>query len=64
MLSLCLQHVHGGPIIAVQVENEFGSYSSEVEHLLYLKKVSMFFFNLKKIMKMIFSCKKSKNMKL
>lgn len=34
-----LQHVNGGPIIAVQIENEFGSYSSEVEHLLYLKKL-------------------------
>lgn len=33
------QHVNGGPIIAVQIENEFGSYSSEVEHLLYLKKL-------------------------
>lgn len=33
------QHVHGGPIIAVQIENEFGSYSSEVAHLLYLKKL-------------------------
>ncbi|XP_048741109.2 beta-galactosidase-1-like protein 2 [Ostrea edulis] len=28
-----LQHTSGGPIIAVQVENEYGSYSNEVEHL-------------------------------
>ena len=52
-MSLCLQHTHGGPIIAVQVENEFGSYSSEVEHLLYLKKVIMllFFQSTKKMIK-------------
>lgn len=33
-----LQHHKGGPIIAVQVENEFGSYSNDTEHLLFLKK--------------------------
>ncbi|PVD26138.1 hypothetical protein C0Q70_13806 [Pomacea canaliculata] len=32
-----LQFTQGGPIIAVQVENEFGAYSNEVEHLDFLK---------------------------
>ncbi|KAJ8302339.1 hypothetical protein KUTeg_021326 [Tegillarca granosa] len=34
-----LQHLNGGPIIAVQVENEFGSYSNEVQHLLFIKQM-------------------------
>ncbi|WAR06544.1 GLBL2-like protein [Mya arenaria] len=34
-----LQYSNGGPIIAVQIENEFGSYSSEVEHLLFVKQL-------------------------
>lgn len=34
-----LQHLNGGPIIAVQVENEFGSYSNEVQHLLFIKQL-------------------------
>ena len=29
----------GGPIIAFQVENEFGSYSNEAEHLKFIKEV-------------------------
>ncbi|XP_071173386.1 beta-galactosidase-1-like protein 2 [Mytilus edulis] len=33
------QRSKGGPIIAVQVENEFGHYSDEIEHLLFIKKV-------------------------
>lgn len=33
-----LQHHKGGPIIAVQVENEFGSYSNDTGHLSFLKK--------------------------
>lgn len=32
-----LQFTLGGPIIAVQVENEFGSYSNEVDHLMFIK---------------------------
>ncbi|KAK7476642.1 hypothetical protein BaRGS_00032117 [Batillaria attramentaria] len=32
-----LQFTRGGPIIAVQVENEFGAYSGEVDHLAFLK---------------------------
>lgn len=32
-----LQFTRGGPIIAVQVENEFGAYSDEVNHLVFLK---------------------------
>ncbi|XP_064617516.1 beta-galactosidase-1-like protein 2 [Liolophura sinensis] len=31
-----LQYSRGGPIIMVQVENEFGSYSDEVEHLQFI----------------------------
>ncbi|XP_076457381.1 beta-galactosidase-1-like protein 2 isoform X2 [Babylonia areolata] len=34
-----LQFTKGGPIIAVQVENEFGSYSQEVDHLLFIKGI-------------------------
>lgn len=34
-----LQHSTGGPIIAVQVENEFGTYSNEVQHLEYLREL-------------------------
>lgn len=34
-----LQYSKGGPIIAVQIENEFGSYSSEVAHLMFLKQL-------------------------
>ncbi|XP_060084026.1 beta-galactosidase-1-like protein 2 [Ylistrum balloti] len=34
-----LQFSRGGPIIAVQVENEFGSYSNEVSHLAFLKQL-------------------------
>nr|XP_022302707.1 beta-galactosidase-1-like protein 2 [Crassostrea virginica] len=33
-----LQRTNGGPIIAVQVENEFGSYSKEVDHLHAIKE--------------------------
>ncbi|XP_052252882.1 beta-galactosidase-1-like protein 2 isoform X2 [Dreissena polymorpha] len=45
-----LQYSKGGPIIAVQIENEFGSYSSDVGHLKFIKQelvkngiVEMFF---------------------
>ncbi|KAJ8316266.1 hypothetical protein KUTeg_006280 [Tegillarca granosa] len=34
-----LQFIYGGPIIAVQIENEFGSYSSGTEHLSYVQAV-------------------------
>ncbi|OWF49561.1 beta-galactosidase-1-like protein 2 [Mizuhopecten yessoensis] len=34
-----LQFSRGGPIIAIQVENEFGSYSDEVTHLAFLKQL-------------------------
>lgn len=34
-----LQHSIGGPIIAVQVENEFGTFSNEVQHLEYLREL-------------------------
>ncbi|CAG2221809.1 unnamed protein product [Mytilus edulis] len=38
------QRSKGGPIIAVQVENEFGHYSDEIDHLLFIKKVSLFYY--------------------
>lgn len=33
------QHSNGGPIIAFQIENEFGSYSSDTKHLEFLKNL-------------------------
>ncbi|XP_049634307.1 beta-galactosidase-1-like protein 2 [Suncus etruscus] len=33
-----LQYKHGGPIIAVQVENEYGSYSRDPAYMPYIKK--------------------------
>ncbi|CAK6440362.1 unnamed protein product [Pipistrellus nathusii] len=33
-----LQYKHGGPIIAVQVENEYGSYNKDPAYLPYVKK--------------------------
>uniref|UniRef100_A0A8C0K3W2 Beta-galactosidase-1-like protein 2 n=1 Tax=Canis lupus dingo TaxID=286419 RepID=A0A8C0K3W2_CANLU len=35
-----LQYAKGGPIIAVQVENEYGSYHQDKRYLKYIKKVS------------------------
>ena len=32
-----LQSMHGGPVTAVQVENEYGSYGSDAEYLAYLR---------------------------
>ncbi|MGG1555396.1 glycoside hydrolase family 35 protein [Paenibacillus ferrarius] len=32
-----LQSTHGGPIIAMQIENEYGSYGTDTEYLTYLK---------------------------
>jgi len=32
-----LQRSNGGPIIAVQVENEFGSFSDEPDHMIYMR---------------------------
>lgn len=34
-----LQITHGGPIIMVQVENEYGSYGNDKEYLIELKKI-------------------------
>lgn len=34
-----LQYSQGGPLIAVQIENEFGSYSIEVAHLMFIKQL-------------------------
>ena len=33
-----LQKVNGGPIIAVQVENEYGSYGKDIDYMMYIKK--------------------------
>ncbi|XP_054443465.1 beta-galactosidase-1-like protein 2 [Pteronotus mesoamericanus] len=33
-----LQYKHGGPIIAVQVENEYGSYNKDPDYMPYIKK--------------------------
>nr|XP_023500943.1 beta-galactosidase-1-like protein 2 isoform X10 [Equus caballus] len=33
-----LQYKHGGPIIAVQVENEYGSYNKDPTYMPYIKK--------------------------
>ena len=35
-----LQYQHGGPIIAFQIENEYGSYGKNVHYLHFLKHVS------------------------
>lgn len=35
------QYKHGGPIIAVQVENEYGSYYKDPAYMPYIKKVSI-----------------------
>ena len=37
--SLFSQYKHGGPIIAVQVENEYGSYNKDPAYMPYIKKV-------------------------
>ena len=37
------QHTNGGPIIAVQIENEFGSYSDEIAHLIFIKEVILIY---------------------
>lgn len=33
-----LQSTHGGPVIAMQVENEYGSYGNDKQYLAFLKK--------------------------
>lgn len=33
------QYKNGGPIIAVQVENEYGSYNKDPAYMPYIKKV-------------------------
>lgn len=32
-----LDHVHGGPVIAIQLENEYGSYAGDKEYLAHLR---------------------------
>jgi hypothetical protein len=32
-----LQRINGGPIIAVQVENEYGSYADDIDYMMYIK---------------------------
>lgn len=37
------QFEDGGPIIAVQVENEYGSYAKDEKYMPFIKDVSLFF---------------------
>lgn len=39
IISFFPQYKHGGPIIAVQVENEYGSYNRDPAYMPYIKKV-------------------------
>lgn len=34
----------GGPIIAVQVENEYGSYAKDDKYMAFIKNVCFFYF--------------------
>ncbi|UDQ99205.1 beta-galactosidase family protein [Lentisphaerota bacterium WC36G] len=36
-----LQHDNGGPIIALQIENEYGSFGNDKEYLRYLKNLAL-----------------------
>lgn len=39
-LDLLVSQYHkGGPIIAVQVENEYGSFAKDKDYMLYVRKV-------------------------
>ncbi|XP_060978353.1 beta-galactosidase-1-like protein 2 [Dama dama] len=38
LMVVPLQYKHGGPIIAVQVENEYGSYNKDPAYMPYIKK--------------------------
>lgn len=37
---LCPQYGKGGPIIAVQIENEYGSYNMDKKYMAFVKTVS------------------------
>lgn len=37
----CVQFENGGPVIAVQVENEYGSYAKDEEYMPLIKHVSL-----------------------
>ncbi len=37
--NIFFQYSNGGPIIAFQVENEYGSYGSDSDYMEYLKQV-------------------------
>lgn len=42
LLPFCAQqYKKGGPIIAVQVENEYGSYAKDPDYMTYVKKVML-----------------------
>lgn len=43
MFLFVLQFKKGGPIIAVQVENEYGSYSKDINYMLFIKEVTQYF---------------------
>lgn len=40
MFAFVFQFKKGGPIIAVQVENEYGSYSKDSNYMLFIKEVT------------------------
>lgn len=37
-----LQFSKGGPVIAFQIENEYGSYGSDLKYLKHLKRVDIY----------------------
>ena len=38
---ICFQHQYGGPIIAMQIENEYGSYNDDKAYMSQLRSVSV-----------------------
>lgn len=36
-----LQYTHGGPVIAMQIENEYGSYGQDKEYLQYIRQLCL-----------------------
>ena len=40
---IVMQYSKGGPIIGVQVENEYGSYAKDTEYMPFIKEVSIFY---------------------
>lgn len=42
MACLLFKFEEGGPVIAVQVENEYGSYAKDDHYMPFIKHVSLF----------------------